>query len=295
MLSQRSLEAFRAVMLTGTVSAAAEEMNVSQPAVSRLIRELEERTGLRLFTRHGGRIVATAEAHEFWTEVERGFQGLLSIERTAREIRLGRRSSVSVVSMPALSQTILPDAFARLHAQIPDFRLEFLSMRTQNVVRHVAARQSRLGFTAPTRHVMDVDMVTTMALPYRCVMPAGHPLAALEVVTLDDLAGRDFVGFTESTATGRMLDRLFAPLARPPVVRVRAQISPVVSALVLRGLGVGVIDPFCARDHARRGGISRPFQAEDKFQLAIIKAHGDKLSSDFLALIDIFEELTRSY
>lgn len=65
------------------MSGTAEELRVSQPAVSRLIPELETRLGLRLFTRHGGRINATAEAHELWTEVERNLIGMKQIERAA--------------------------------------------------------------------------------------------------------------------------------------------------------------------------------------------------------------------
>ena len=62
MLSQRALEAFQAVMTTGSVSAAAGVLAVSQPAVSRLLRDLETRTGLVLFTRLGNRVIPTDAA-----------------------------------------------------------------------------------------------------------------------------------------------------------------------------------------------------------------------------------------
>lgn len=68
MLSQRSLEAFRAVIECGTVSGAAENLHVSQPAGSRLIKDLEDRTGLQLFTRFGGKIVPTPEARALYAQ-----------------------------------------------------------------------------------------------------------------------------------------------------------------------------------------------------------------------------------
>lgn len=295
MLSQRALEAFQAVMTTGRVSAAAEELNVSQPAVSRLIRDLEEQTQLRLFTRHGGRIVATREAHEFMAEVERSFRGLRMIERAATEIRRGRRGTVSVASMPALAQAIMPDVLVRVGVQRPDFNIELLTMPTLGVIRQVSVHRAPLGFTSPTRHSYEIDIVRMGALPYRCVMPAGHPLAVREVVTLADLARRDFVAYSDSVPSGRMQDLHFAHMQQPPNIRARAENSAVIAALVLRGVGVGIIDPFSAHELVRRGGVSRPIDIDDLFRWSIIKPFGETLNTDLKAVVDVFEELTRDY
>lgn len=100
MLSQRAIEAFKTVLDSGSVSGAAEIMNVSQPAVSRLIRDLEAQTELQLFTRFGGKIVPTSAARELAIVVERSFVGLTAIEKAATEIRLGQRSTVVVGAMP---------------------------------------------------------------------------------------------------------------------------------------------------------------------------------------------------
>lgn len=295
MLSQRSLEAFREVMRTGTVSGAAEELLISQPAVSRLIRELEERTNLRLFTRHGGRVTATPEAHEFWTEVERSFTGLKHIERAAEQIKHGQRATVTIAAAPAFAQAALPQVVAQLHAERPEFRAEFLSMTTLPVVRQVALRQCQIGFGIPTQHKFEIDVVRTGALPYRFIAPAGHPLGEKDIVFIDDLAGLDFVGFVDSTMTGRMFDRRFAKMRRPPVVKMRSYLSIVISALVQRELGVGIIDPFTAEEHVRMGGISRPLQAEEQFEYSVIKPLGEKLSSECQALVDLFEALADSH
>jgi DNA-binding transcriptional LysR family regulator len=291
MLSSRALEAFREVMRTGTVSGAAEELLISQPAVSRLIRELEERTGLRLFTRHGGRVAATPEAHEFWLEVERSFTGLKQIERAVEQIKRGQRATLTIAAAPAFAQAVLPEAVARLHAERPEFRAEFLSMTTLPVVRQVALRQCRLGFSILSQHKFEIDVVRTDALPYRFIAPAGHSLGEKDIISLQDLSGVDFVGFVDSTMTGRNFDRRFAKMRHPPVVKMRSYLSIVISALVQRGLGVGIIDPFTAEEHVRMGGISRPLQADERFEYTVIKPLGEKLSSECEALVEIFEAL----
>lgn len=295
MLSQRALEAFHTVLETGSVSGAAEIMNVSQPAVSRLIRDLEERTGLRLFIRFGGKIVPTPEARELAVEVERAFVGLSAIEKTAHDIRLGRRSTVSIAAMPALAHTVLPDALADLLAARPNFRLSLESMQTHNVIRRVAARQSQLGFNSPTRHEHDVDLIRTIDLPYVCILPPGDPLAERESIGFADFPARTVVGFSDNTATGGMLNREFAKMGESPEIAVRSHLSTIVSALVLRGLGLSLVDPFTAREHVARGGLARPFDGPQRFRLAIIRPRGMSLGPDLEAFLEAFDQRVASY
>lgn len=291
MLSQRALEAFRAVMSAGTVSGAADMLNVSQPAVSRLLRDLEQDLSMNLFLRMGGRIVPTPEARELIAEVERAFIGLDSIERAAGDIRAGRRASLSVAAMPTLSQTLLPDALCALHRDRPDARIELASMRTHNVVRQVASRQAQLGFTSPTRHQFEIDLIRTYEFGYRCVMPAGHPLAARAVLGVEDFAGIDFVGFTENTASGLIQARRFAAMRVPPRITLRSHLSPIISAMVLRGIGVGIIDPFSARQHETLGGVSRPVDFDERFAISVIRPLGERAGPDAEALLEIVDGL----
>lgn len=275
-------------MRTGTVSAAADEMAISQPAVSRLIRDLEIRIDLQLFTRRGSRVVATAEAHELWTEVERSFIGLNQIERAAEQIKSGHRATLTIAAAPAFAQTVLPKVVAGMLQQRPAFRAEFLSMTTLPVVRQVALRQCQIGFGVPTQHTYEIDVVRAGAVPFRFIGPPDHPLAERSVIEPDDLSAIDFVGFVDNTMSAQVFDRLFAKMQRPPVVKMRSYLSHIVSALVIRGVGVGVVDAFTAEDHASRGGVTRPIAVDDRFEYAVIKPHGDKLSSEAQSLADHF-------
>lgn len=295
MLSQRALQAFHTVLECGSVSGAAEIMNVSQPAVSRLIRDLETRTGLQLFTRFGGKIVPTPEARQLAVEVERAFVGLGAIEKTAQDILLGKQSTVSIAAMPALAHSMLPDSLVELLAARPDFRISLESMQTHNVIRRVATRQSQLGFTSPTRHEHDVDLIRTVELPYLCILPSGHPLATQERLGFKDFLGHSVVAFSDNTATGSMMNRAFAQMAGSPEIAVRSHLSTIVSALVLRGLGVSLVDPFTARVHADQGGLVRPFEGAPPFSIAIIRPRGMGLGRDLEALLDAFDRRLVSY
>ena len=94
----RQLEAFRAVMSHGTVTQAAESMNVSQPAVTRLIMDFESSLGVSLFHRERGRLKPTAEAHLLFRESDMAFSGLARLREAAmvmKEIRRGRIRMIS--------------------------------------------------------------------------------------------------------------------------------------------------------------------------------------------------------
>lgn len=87
MIQSRQLEAFRAVMLTGGMTMAADLVRITQPAISRLIRGLEDELGLRLFERSGNRLRPTREAGILFGEVSRHFTGIEHINKVATELR----------------------------------------------------------------------------------------------------------------------------------------------------------------------------------------------------------------
>jgi DNA-binding transcriptional LysR family regulator len=82
-ISLRQIEAFKAIVETASVTAAASAMHVSQPSVSRLLRSLEENIGFNLFERRKGRLLATPEALLFYDEIQKYFRNLQKLAHTA--------------------------------------------------------------------------------------------------------------------------------------------------------------------------------------------------------------------
>lgn len=90
----RQVEAFRGVMITGTTIGASHLMAISQPAVSRLIADLEYGLKFKLFDRHKGRLVPTAKALRFYHGVEQFYMGLEQLDLVAEEIRCKTRDLI---------------------------------------------------------------------------------------------------------------------------------------------------------------------------------------------------------
>ncbi|RZI79903.1 MAG: LysR family transcriptional regulator, partial [Pseudomonas sp.] len=85
----KQIETFRAVMVSGSMTAAAQALHTSQPNVSRLIAQLERANGFKLFERVGARLVPTDEGAQFFADVERAFIGLHSLENSAQHLKRG--------------------------------------------------------------------------------------------------------------------------------------------------------------------------------------------------------------
>ena len=120
MLNPRQVEAFRAVMATGSMTSAATTMHVTQPAVSRLIRDLELDGEVPLFERRGNRMAPTAEAGRSIPEVERAFVGLSRISQFAEELRSRQAGSLRIAGMPALTCGFLPRHVGRFVVRRPE-------------------------------------------------------------------------------------------------------------------------------------------------------------------------------
>src|SRR5262249_3843183 len=102
-LNLRQIEAFKAVIEHGTVSRAAGVLNVSQPAISKLIAHLEADAEVRLFDRIKGRLAPTERGMRFYQEIERIFSGVAQIENAAEAIRREEQGRLVVGVMPALA------------------------------------------------------------------------------------------------------------------------------------------------------------------------------------------------
>src|SRR5262249_18338298 len=149
----RQLEAFRAVMATGSATSAAERLNLTQPAVSRLLAQFEEDMGVELFIREKGRLTPTPEAIALFEEVDEAFDGIQRIGRLAGDLRTANSGMLRIIVPHSLAERVLPGLlkdFLRTH---PAVRVTIAMGTYEGIERAVASRQADLGFAKlPVTH-----------------------------------------------------------------------------------------------------------------------------------------------
>jgi DNA-binding transcriptional LysR family regulator len=254
----RQIEAFRAVMLCNTVTRAAHSLHISQPAVSRLIADLESRVGFVLFERQQGRLSPTSEAHVLFEEVERAFVGLDRISQAAQQIRAMRRGSLRVAGSPAVALDLLPAVIARFVERHPGIDVNLLAHSATTVVEKVASGQCDLGLIAEPIPHHAVKSERLANAPMRCIVPRGHRLARKASLRPDDLRDQRFISFPQSFDARSAIDRVFVEAGVSRDLVIEAQLSQAIVALVANGAGVALIDPVTAA-YARLRVAVKPF------------------------------------
>lgn len=258
-LNLRQIEAFRAVMLTGKITSAAELMLITQPAVSRLIADFERATQLRLFDRRGNRLEPTRAAYALMNEVERAFVGLERISSAAAEIARGSAGTLRIVAMPALANGILARYLARFLRGREGLRVTLDGLPSASVIERMVAGSAEIGYA---EGLVERPGLICKAHFNAAVlaMPAGHRLARRSLITPPDLAGERLIRIEPGTISAKRIDVILAEVALGSVIE--TQLSHSACSMVLEGAGVTLIESYSAGEFASRGLVMRPFHPQ---------------------------------
>jgi DNA-binding transcriptional LysR family regulator len=289
----KQLEAFRAVMISGSTVGAAQLLRVSQPAVSRLLGQLEATLQLTLFDRTSGRLAPTTEAALLYDEVERTFASVDKIREIARDIRTANAGELTIASFPLLAMGFLPDAIAQFSELHPRTRVSLSVQMSPRVVEMVASQQIDFGFgelpyqaTSFDRPGVDTELFALS--PHLLAVPVGHRLAGRAKVSAEDVAGERFISLTRSTVGRMMVDRMFEQAGVERELLIETQIAALVADFVSKGMGVGLIDPFTAHDFQGGGIVALPFEPVVEMRIAMMHpTHRPltRIASEFIAFL----------
>ncbi|MCW2241402.1 LysR substrate-binding domain-containing protein [Azospirillum canadense] len=285
-MNVRQIEAFQAVMATGSVTRAGERLSISQPAVSQLIAQLERSCGFPLFHRQGGKITPTREAEALYNEVQRMFIGVGQIARVATALREQNWGSVSLAAFPAITRRVLPDivwSFCKAH---PDTRFRLESMRSRSLIDAVAAQHVDFGLSILPGDRPEVVSALLHRLRGVCILPVGHHLADQPTIYARDLADEDFVSLGPQDHSRYMIDRVFDELKVSRRSRIEAGQSETAFSFVAARAGVAVVDPISAFNNVDPQIVVRRFEPAVQFDIWLIRpkaARSFNLVDNFVA------------
>ena len=291
MLNPRQVEAFRSVMATGSVTSAATMMHVSQPAVSRLIRDLELTLKLALFERRGNRLEPTAEATHLFAEVERTFVGLSRISQFAEELRARRAGSLRIAGMPAMTCGFLSRHVGRFALPRPEVAVTLHGLPSHLIADGVAAGRYDFGIAEAT---VERPGLTVEALPAKAVaaIPASDPLAERGVLGPKDFEDRSFISLGPASLFRSRIDAAFAGVRRRLLIE--TQLTEIACLLVAEKAGLSLVDPFSMSEFTGRGVVFRPFRPDVFFDAVVLTPTGRPMSALAAELLTTFRRAARA-
>lgn len=220
---------------------AAHELNLSEPALSRVIRKLEEELGTKLFTRRGRSIVLTesgsvllARSHELLKHVGDIRAELQGVQQIHQPVRLASRAAAS----------LLPELLERFHADSPDVVVSVI--QNDNAIIRNQEYDLMIGGT-----IIQPPKSSSAVLledPFRVLVSRDHPLAGEGAIGLKQLDGDNLIGVPSNRFIGSIIDQSLEAFHVHVKRAVYSDDPLMIRNLVERGLGVAIIPAYTLRD-----------------------------------------------
>ena len=296
-LTHRQIDVFRAVMVTGHVTRAADRLGSSQPTVSRELARLESSVGLQLFERVRGRLHPTVRAQALLAEVERSYIGLERIAATALSLRDFAQGRLSLGCLPALSHALLPIAARHFMASHPQAGLSITPQESPLLEQWLSEQRFDLGLTETRDAPHATTLMPLLQADEVAVLPAGHALLGKRLLRPRDFEGAAFISLAPADTYRQAVDAMFArhAVARQMALDTASAVS--VCALVRQGLGVAIVNPLTALEMAGPALHIRPLSVAIPFHVGLVRPElraASPLTAAFIKSLEVAASELRS-
>ncbi len=255
-------QALRALMQGGTTTAAAQQLGLSQSAISRSISSLEARTGHMLFEREAGRLRPTQEAVRLNRRLDPLFAALDRIDGPTIPVQ----ETLRIIAPPTYAHRFLVTHITSFLTTNPHFYVSLEVNTSDEVIRGILDDRFDLGVTG-----VELSRDGVKLLPYRisnavCVMASDHPLANKAEIHPQDLNNQPFIALTYRHARRTQLDKILSQSRSAP--RIVAEVSTSFAAVDLakEGLGLAVVNPFPVYHYRSDDLVFRPFASQIEYR-----------------------------
>lgn len=289
-LNFKQVEAFQAAVRLGSATAAAEALHVTQPAVSRMIGDLERAVGFALFERRGRGLQPTADGLLLFEEVERAFQGLDRVAAAAQAIRGQRRGQLRVIALPVYGDGTFSRCLGAFLKRHPDVELALETAERDRVMEGVAARRYDIGVGSLPMPEAGVDVHPFASRRAVCVLPPDHPLAARDVVHARDLEGEQLLGQMSESPFRHYVEAALQAEGVTPRRGIRARTQWALCNLVAEGAGLALVDEEATFGFSRDEMVIRPFEPVIAWQAVVLTPAGMEPSTVTRAFLDWVRE-----
>jgi DNA-binding transcriptional LysR family regulator len=258
----RNIEIFHAVLTTGSITAAAKLLNISQPAASKALQHAEDNLGFTLFSRVGGRLQPTQQALLLRDRIEKIVQEVQALQRLTTNMGQPGSCPLRVTCTPTLALTLLPAATVLLRKAFPNVTAELSTQHSAEMCESLTLRETDIGLTLQDTGHQTLRQRELCRGQVMVIAPPGWWSAAelAQSFPVGALASQSMIGITVRDALGSMLQSHLAKVDPAPKIAVSVQTYQLAHALVAKGEGLALVDPFTARGGDAKAVQVRPLK-----------------------------------
>jgi DNA-binding transcriptional LysR family regulator len=216
----RHLRYFVAVAEAENVSRAALKLHVSQPGVSRQIRDLEDEIGFQLFERSAKSLKLTAAGKTFLTEAKSVLQYADDAVKKARTVSSSASGEINIGYAPSLTVQILPAALRKFQEKFPGVRVTLNDLSSEEMLTQLCAKKLQVALTVrpPAKMLRGLSFVEIARYAMVVAVAPNHPLAKLKTITLQQVAPEPLIGLSRKDYPEYQVEikKLYAAVGRKP-------------------------------------------------------------------------------
>lgn len=246
-INLRQLQAFVGVYRLGSLTRAAEQMFITQPAASVLIRQLEESTGVRLFDRTTRSLRPTSAAHDWIARAERILRELDLLTRGLEDVGRRKRGWLNLGATPAVASSLVPPALLAFRERFPDIDLTIHDLAPQDLVSAVADETVEFSIGTPRGPSAEVDL-TPLIKDRMCVICTGSSsLARRKHIAWNEITDHPTVTVKKGSGIRAIIDDTMGRLGLRFEPTYEVSYLATALSLTQHGLGISILPSFLTR------------------------------------------------
>ncbi|MES0828150.1 LysR family transcriptional regulator [Ruegeria sp. SCP11] len=241
-ITARQIELFQVAYRHRSTRKAADALHISQPAISRVVAELEAELGVPLFDRSGRKFEPTSAAHGLQQAVQKHYQGLERIREAAIQIASGTGGHLRVATVPAVADTRVAVAAGKLMTELSALRVDVDVLDEKAGM--AALREGRVDCAIVSSDPGDPNLACTRLADLQpvVIVPRDDPLAAARGVSAAELAEAPQIMLTPRSPFRRAVEVMFDSYEVSFQVRAEVQTQSALVRMVAQGAGRAIVD-----------------------------------------------------
>jgi DNA-binding transcriptional LysR family regulator len=293
----RQLDMFRAVAEEKSFTRAAERLHVSQSAISRQVKLLEEELGGRLLHRGARGATPTAPGELLLRLANRVHRDMRDVMSQIAETHGLLRGSLTLAGGMTVCMHVLPRVLKQYKRLYPGVELRVVSGPSESILRQLRAHTVDMALLTLPLSDPDLEVVPVLDEEMVVVTAPGHPLSRQRSVDAHAIARFPLILYEAGSNSRRVQDRLLGETEIPPKVAMETENVEIIKAMVGAGLGITLI-PWAAiaKDaRARRFGVTRVRGRQLTRHTGWITLKSDYVSRPVAAMLELFQSMRKEF
>jgi DNA-binding transcriptional LysR family regulator len=237
----QQLQAFILVADRGSFRAAADQLHLSPPALSRRIERLETALGARLLNRTTREVSLTSLGRNFLERARAALDDLETAMLGMTELSVSRTGLVTVACVPSAALFFLPSVLGVFAARYPGVRVRVVDESTTGVIASVTSGESDFGISLMGSRIPEIDFEPIYNDPFVLALRREHRLASRSSVAWSELEGEKLIAVARSSGNRQILDHALTKAGLRPSIALEVNHIATLLGMVEAGLGVATV------------------------------------------------------